>query len=75
MSTKFSDFMKEIEEEARAEGPEAIDELEALKKFFREKLCQTSGHSLVGTGHSMHVWCSRCDKFLGILKPGCVVLM
>jgi len=35
MATKFKDFMREIEEEARAEGPEAVAELEALRTHFR----------------------------------------
>lgn len=67
--------MREIENEAAAEGEEAVLELNTLKKYYREKVCQFKGHDLVGTGHSFHVWCKRCDKFLGILKPGCVVLM
>lgn len=35
--TKFSDFIKEIEAEAIAEGPEAVKQLEDLKRAFREK--------------------------------------
>lgn len=35
MATKFKDFMREIEDEARAEGPEAMAELEALRTHFR----------------------------------------
>lgn len=75
MGTKFSDFYKEIEKEAEAEGPDAVEHLKELSRFFKETRCQLLGHALVGTGHSMHVWCSRCDKFLGILTPRCVVLM
>lgn len=37
MGTKFSDFMKEIEKEAQAEGPEAVEELCLLRKFFAEE--------------------------------------
>ena len=35
MATKFSDFMSGIEAEARAEGPEAVAELEALRDHYR----------------------------------------
>ena len=35
VTTKFKDFMREIEEEARAEGPAAVAELEALRTHFR----------------------------------------
>jgi hypothetical protein len=35
MATKFADFMRELEEEARAEGPEAVAQLEALRDHFR----------------------------------------
>ena len=35
MATKFSEFMRGIEEEARAEGPEAVAQLEALRDHFR----------------------------------------
>jgi transcriptional regulator with XRE-family HTH domain len=35
MATKFKDFMREIEEEARAEGPDAVAEMEALRTHFR----------------------------------------
>jgi DNA-binding XRE family transcriptional regulator len=35
MATKFSEFMRGIEEEARAEGPEAVAQLEALREHFR----------------------------------------
>ena len=35
VATKFKDFIREIEEEARAEGPEAVAELEALRTHFR----------------------------------------
>ena len=35
MATKFKDFMREVEEEARKEGPAAIAELEALRTHFR----------------------------------------
>ncbi|HZN91722.1 MAG TPA: helix-turn-helix transcriptional regulator [Myxococcales bacterium] len=35
MATRFKDFMREIEEEARAEGPDAVAELEALRTHFR----------------------------------------
>lgn len=35
MSRKFSDFMKEVEEETCREGPEAVAESEALKAQFK----------------------------------------
>jgi len=35
MATRFKDFIREIEEEAHAEGPEAVAELEALRTHFR----------------------------------------
>ncbi len=35
MATKFKDFMREIEDEARKEGPHAVAELEALRTHFR----------------------------------------
>jgi DNA-binding XRE family transcriptional regulator len=35
MATKFADVMREIEAEARAEGPEAVKELEAFRAHFR----------------------------------------
>ncbi|HEY8211821.1 MAG TPA: helix-turn-helix domain-containing protein [Myxococcaceae bacterium] len=35
MATKFKDFIREIEEEARVEGPDAVAELEALRTHFR----------------------------------------
>jgi DNA-binding phage protein len=35
MATKFSTFVREIEDEAKAEGPEAVKELDALRAHFR----------------------------------------
>lgn len=35
MST-FASFMQEIEEEARSEGPEAVEELRLLQKYYSE---------------------------------------
>jgi ribosome-binding protein aMBF1 (putative translation factor) len=35
MTTKFRDFIGEIEKESRAEGPEAVAALEALRTHFR----------------------------------------
>ena len=35
MATKFSALMREIEAEAKAEGPEAVKELDALRARFR----------------------------------------
>jgi DNA-binding XRE family transcriptional regulator len=35
MATKFSEFMRGVEQEARAEGPEAVAQLEALRDHFR----------------------------------------
>jgi transcriptional regulator with XRE-family HTH domain len=34
MATKFEDFVREVEEEARAEGPHAVAELEAFRAHF-----------------------------------------
>lgn len=34
-ATKFVDVMREIEAEARAEGPEAVKELQAFRAHFR----------------------------------------
>lgn len=34
MSTSFNDFLHELEAEARAEGPEALAELEAFRLHF-----------------------------------------
>jgi hypothetical protein len=39
MSTKFSDFMKEIEDEAKQEGPAAVQQLEDLREHFKEERC------------------------------------
>ncbi len=35
MSPKFSDFMKELEAEARREGPKAVAELKAFEAHFK----------------------------------------
>lgn len=35
MATKFSDFMRGIEEQAQAEGPEAVAELQTFRDHFR----------------------------------------
>lgn len=35
MATKFSDFMREVKREAKAEGPAAAAELRALRERFR----------------------------------------
>jgi DNA-binding XRE family transcriptional regulator len=35
MATKFADFMRTVEDEARKQGPEAVAELEALRDHFR----------------------------------------
>jgi DNA-binding phage protein len=42
MATKFADFVREVEAEARAEGPEAVAQLEAFRDHFRvgRKLAQ-----------------------------------
>lgn len=34
MATKFSDFVREVEEEARVEGPQAVAELAAFRAHF-----------------------------------------
>jgi hypothetical protein len=36
--TKFKDFIKEIEEEAKKEGTEAIKQIKALRDFFAKKV-------------------------------------
>lgn len=35
MGTKFADFMREVEEEAAAEGPEAVEQLAIFREHFR----------------------------------------
>jgi transcriptional regulator with XRE-family HTH domain len=35
MTTKFKDFMREVEEEARREGPHAVAELRAFEAHFK----------------------------------------
>jgi DNA-binding phage protein len=35
MTTKFANFMRGLEDEARAEGPEAVAQLDALRDHFR----------------------------------------
>ena len=42
MATKFADFVREITAEAQAEGPAAIEQLEAFREHFRigRKLAQ-----------------------------------
>jgi DNA-binding XRE family transcriptional regulator len=35
MATKFVDFMRGLEDEARGEGPEAVEQLAALRDHFR----------------------------------------
>jgi DNA-binding XRE family transcriptional regulator len=35
MATKFADFMRGLEDEARAEGPAAVEQLKALRDHFR----------------------------------------
>lgn len=35
MATKLSDFMQEIEAEARTEGPGAVEQLQSLRHHFR----------------------------------------
>jgi hypothetical protein len=37
MGTKFSDFMLEIENDARAEGPAAVRELHLLQKYYSQR--------------------------------------
>lgn len=36
MATKFLEFIRGVEEEARAEGPEAVAELQALRDHFHQ---------------------------------------
>jgi hypothetical protein len=49
MATKFSEFMRGVEEEARAQGPVAVAELEALRGHFRAERQhpQSLAHSAV----------------------------
>jgi|GEM_PF-6723545 len=35
MATKFADFISQLQAEARAEGPDAIGQLAALRDHFR----------------------------------------
>lgn len=49
MATKFTNFIEEIEQEAAAESPEAVAELEALRvryQFARELMAIRKGHNL-----------------------------
>lgn len=34
MGSKFEDLMRKIEEEAEAEGPDALEELRLFKKYY-----------------------------------------
>lgn len=34
MGSKFEEFMREIEQEAEAEGPDAIEELRLFEKYY-----------------------------------------
>lgn len=34
MGSKFEDFMREIEDEAEAEGPDAMEELRLFQKYY-----------------------------------------
>jgi hypothetical protein len=36
--TTFKDFIKEIEEEAKTEGKEAVRQIKSLRDFFRAKV-------------------------------------
>lgn len=69
MGTKFSDFFQAIVEEAKAEGEQAVAELKAFREVFAQKrieiTCKTLGHDPVGAPGTTHVWCQRCDKYLG----------
>jgi len=48
--TKFADFMRQIQEEAEAEGPEAVAELEALRARYIRARAAT-------------VWCHAFDRW------------
>lgn len=37
MSTKFSTFLKEIEDEAAQEGPESVEQIETFTAHFRSR--------------------------------------
>ena len=69
MGTKFSDFFKEIFAEAKAEGKDAIEEMIELKRLYRQRRiemhCDMFGHDPVGAPGTTHVWCDRCQKYLG----------
>lgn len=74
MSTKFSDFFQEIVEETKAEGKQAVEELKVLREVFQQKrievTCKALGHDPVGAPSTTHVWCQRCDKYLGKTSDG-----
>ena len=38
VKSSFHDFINEIEVEAKKEGPEAVQQLEDFKKWFRDKV-------------------------------------
>jgi hypothetical protein len=59
MGTKFSDFMKEIEQEAVAEGPEAVEELCLMRKHFAEQLNKPEAQRCYYAYLSCP--CSRCS--------------
>lgn len=41
-----------------------------MKLFSPAFKCKIFGHNIVGIpGSLQHVWCSRCDKYLGKLIP------
>lgn len=59
MGTKFSDFMKEIEKEAEAEGPEAVEELCLIRKFFQEEMKKPAMRR--SNACMISCRCSRCN--------------
>lgn len=46
MTTSFEDFMKEIEAEAIAEGPQAVHELTVWREHFRKSLVNSIGDTM-----------------------------
>lgn len=58
--TKFSAFMREIEAEAKAEGPEAVANLEALRAHYRGKRQRASEANLDEEGRCLAAGCYWC---------------
>lgn len=56
---KFSDFMHELEAEAKAEGPRAVEELETFREYFR--LAKDLAEARRAKGLSQQQLAEKCD--------------